>query len=320
MSSERKKIWSNLFLFLVPLVLGWATLFVLDGRERFRYFFPKYNCMGHSGWIYDMLNLIDRPVDIAFIGTSRTKDNLNDYILEQHLKGKGIDMNVLNLGYCRFGRNMHHMLAKRMLERWDLKHIILEINLKENWDGHEDFAYLAKNEELFFPVMIFNDNYLEDIFKASKARFDDMRSNVFGVEMLPPVHEDWIHGHFTDTTHADVNFLDRLAEEGKHIKKTEGVARWFRYQFSFRYIDKTIKMLEEKGCQIHFLYLPQYGLSRVPEEYDYFKKRGTVLIPPDSIYNNKYYWKDGSHMNEYGANAMSHWLKNELVAITQPPH
>ncbi|MEZ5016866.1 MAG: hypothetical protein R2800_07425 [Flavipsychrobacter sp.] len=318
--SERKKIWSNILLFALPLLLGLVGLFIANGNERFRYHFPKYNCSGHSGWIYDRLNLIDRKVDIAFLGTSRTMDAINDHVLEQRIKDSGVDMNVLNMGYCRFGRNMHHLLAKRMLERWDLKHVILEINLKENWDGHEDFAYLASNEELFQPVMIFNDNYIEDIYKASKARFDDVRSQLFRVDMLPPVHDDWLFGHFTDTTHVASEVLDRLAEEGKHIQKTEGFSRWFRYQYSFRYIDKTIKMLEEKGCQVHFLYLPQYGLSRVPEEYDFFKKRGTVLIPPDSIYNNKYYWKDGSHMNEYGATAMSQWLKHELVAIIQPPH
>lgn len=318
--SERKKIWSNILLFSIPLLLCWVMLFMVKGSERFRYHFPKYNCMGHSGWIYDRLNLIERDVAIAFVGTSRTMDNVNDLILEQHLKNANIDMNVLNMGYCRFGRNMHHLLTKRMLERWDLKHVILEINLKENWDGHEDFAYLAGNEELFMPVMIFNDNYIEDIYKASKARFDDIRSKLFQVNMLPEVHKDWLYGHFTDTTHESIEVLERLAEEGKHIKKTTGFTRWFRYQYSFSYIDKTIKMLEEKGCKVHFLYLPQYGLSRVPEEYDYFKKRGNVLIPPDSIYNNMYNWKDGSHMNEYGATAMSHWLKHELVDLIQPPH
>ncbi len=318
--SERKKIWTNLILFLVPFVLAMIALFMVKGNERFRYYFPRYNCMAHSGWLYDRLHFVKRDVDLAFIGTSRTMDAVNDLKLEQGLKEEGLDMKVTNMGYCRFGRNMHHMLIKEMVQKWNLKYLVLEINLKENWDGHIDFGYMAGNEEVLAPVMVFNDNYITDIRKSATARFDALRSNLFGVDMLPPIHDDWVYGHMKDTTHVDDALLDRLVEEGKHIKRMTGFPRWFRYQYSFRYLEKIFKLLEEEGCQVFFLYLPQYGVPDEPHELAYYEKRGTVLMPPKSVYWNRYYWKDGSHMNDYGATALTSWLKEEIAKSIRSRH
>lgn len=316
---ERKKIWSNIILFLLPIALVIAIVFIVPANERFNYYFPKFNCMGHSGWLYDRLHLIDTnsAIDVAFVGSSRTIDGVADNLLEDSLKKKGIDVNVLNFGYCRFGRNMHHMLVKRMLEQWKPKCVVIEVTAKENWDGHPDFGYMANNQELFAPVMIFNDNYIEDIKNGFVTRFDAIRSDLFGVDELPPVQNDWKYGHMSDTTHVDPEILRKQQQKWQTIKRTTGFARWFYYQYPLTYLEKTIKLLQQNDCKVVFLYLPAYGAWDKPQEYDWYKKRGIVLIPPKNMYENQYYWKDGNHMNDYGAENMSYWLAGELSAIIQ---
>lgn len=315
--SERKKIWSNITLFLLPIALVITIVFIVPANERFNYYFPKYNCMGKSGWIYDRLHNDEHPADIVFLGSSRTIDGIGDKYIEDSLQQLGGEMNVLNLGYCRFGRNMHYILAKRAIEKWKPKCIVIEVTAKENWDGHPDFGYMATNQELFAPVMIFNDNYLQDIGNALTARFDNLRSNWFGVNDLPPVNTE-VYGHKLDTTHVSPNVLIEQKEKRMtQMIRTKGLARWFYYQYPLSYLDKTVALLQENNCEVVFLYLPAYGSWEHPQEYEWYKKRGTLLIPPKSIYENRFFWKDGNHMNDHGARSMAGWLAKELAAVIQ---
>ncbi len=299
----------------MPFVVVSVLLFVLPFDKRFGSAFVKDNCDAHATLLHDRIFHNDKPVDIAFFGTSHTKDAVSDYWLEDALRDKGIDMHVMNFGYCRLGRNMPYLLLKECLRTKKPKYIVLEVTEKENRDGHMDFGYMADSKELFTPVLIFNDNLIQDLFKGLVVRFEAIKQKWLGQYNEPPKRTD-DYGHSADWTVAGEEEMQYQKENKmKNYKRSKGFSRWFYNQYSFNYIDKTIALANEHGIKVLFLYLPEYACLDVPEEIDFYKKRGPVLLPPDSLYQIPEHWKDVKHMNDKGAGALASWIADELEGV-----
>lgn len=312
---KHKKIWVGVLWVLLPFVVASILLFALPFDKRFGYVFVKDNCSGQSVLLHDRLFYNDKPIDIAFFGTSHMKDAVNDYRLEEELNNRGVGVHVMNMGYCRMGRNMPYHLLKEMLKTKKPRCIVLEIAEKENRDGHMDFAYMADAEDVLAPVLIFNDNIFQDFFKALVVRFEAFKQKLLK-QYKEPAKRTEDYGHGTDWTIANANEMQQHKDSKmKNYKRTTGFARWFYNKYSFNYIDKTIALAEKHDVQVLFLYLPEYASLDMPEEIEFYKQHSSVLIPPDSIYQNTVNWKDVRHMNTTGADALTPWLADELEVI-----
>lgn len=268
--------------------------------------------MGYSGWIYDRLHHNEERVDIVFTGSSKTINAVNCQWLDDGLAERGVDNTSANLGFCRLGRNMHYTIIKEAIETKHPHAIIIEVSEKENRDGHMDFAYVADAVDIWSPVLVFNDNLFQDIGKATAVRFEAMKQKLLGKYIPPPVHKT-TYGYVPDSSLADVqSLLDIKAGKVNNWKYSKGISRWFYNQQAFNNIDRIKKLADKNGCDLYFLYLPGFGSIPQPEENEFYKSRGTLLIPPAEILNNPHYYKDELHMNDYGAKALSKWLAGEL--------
>lgn len=276
--------------------------------------------MQQSGLIYDRIFLNDKPADLAFFGTSHTIDGICDYRMEDSLRELGLPLHVLTLGYCRLGRNAPYVILKDLLKFKQPQCIVIEVTEKENRDGHMDFAYLADTKDVLFPELIFNDNIFQDWFKALVVRFESKKRKLFGQYDLPPVNKV-NYGHREDWSIINKDELKRQQENKlKNYKYTTGFARWFYNKYSFNYIKEMVKMAKDRGIKVVFLYTPEIASVSLPEELEFYKQFGDVLIPPDEIYQNPQYWKDVKHMNDHGAYAMAGWLSRSLAPYLKPPN
>lgn len=317
--NERKKIWKNICLLLFPFVIGVILLFALPFDKRFAYNFTHDNCMGQSGFIYDRLHHNTTPVDIALLGTSHTLDAVSDKRMEETLHRSGDTTHVLNMGYCRFGRNMHYALFQELLKYKDPKYIIIEVTEKENRDGHMDFAYMADAGDVLFPQLIFNDNILEDWWKALTVRFESYRQKLLG-KYHSPVVRTQLYADRQDASIADEGDMQYQKETRlDNYEYSTGFGRWFYNQISFAYLDEIHALAQENDVKIFFLYLPQYASIPQPEEVKKYEEYGTVLYPPEEIYSNPQNWKDIEHMNSNGSRLMSDWLADNLSTFATPP-
>ena len=305
---------------IMPFVVACVLLFLLPTDKRFAYNFPKDNCMNQAGLLYDRMVLNKKPVDITFFGTSRTIDGVSDSLVEAHLIENGIDLSVMNMGYCRLGRNMPYVLLKELLKHKKPKYVVLEVTEKENWDGHMDFAYLAEGKDVLIPQLLFNDNIVQDMFKALVVRFEAVKQKWLGQYVSSQI-DSRDYGHRVDHQTIDAG-VARYQKENhvKNYKKASSFTRWFYYRVSFGYIDKFVELAKENNVEVFFLYLAQYASIDKPEEIEFYKERASVLIPPDSVYHKEQYWKDLDHMNHSGATALSKWLTDELLPVVKPQH
>lgn len=311
--NKNKKILLSVFWVLLPFALGCVVLFAIPYDKRFGYYFPKENCMQQSGFLYDRIFHNDKPADIVFLGTSHTIDGVCDYRMEHSLKELGLSLHVLNSGYCRPGRNAQYAILKDLLKTKKPKCVVIEVCEKENRDGHIDFAYLADTKDVLLPALVFNDNVLEDLYNALVVRFESVKQRVLN-QYEPDSINTINYGHREDWTVMEKDIAKSQREHRvRDYKYTRGFARWFYNKISFRYIEKMVALAKINNIKVYFLYMPEYASISHPEEIVFYEKRGTLLLPPDSIYNKPEYWKDVLHMNDDGAYAMSDWLSLKLA-------
>ena len=167
-----KRFLKNTILFLALPITGLAFLFLPDYDKAFAWHFIKGDCGGHGARMYDRIYENTKPVDMAFLGSSHIISALNDEQIEDSIQSQGIDLHFANLGYCRLGRNMTYVLFKELMKKKQTKYVILEVRNDEDRYSHPMFPYLAKSEDIWNPVILFNRDLFSDIYLATTARVE----------------------------------------------------------------------------------------------------------------------------------------------------
>lgn len=311
-----KQFLKNLLLFSSPFLLVIAYLFSNSSDRSFAYHYIEKDCGGHGKWVYNRIFKNPKPVDIAFIGSSRTIHGIMDWHLENQLTQINNDsLHLLNLGYCRLGRNMDYLLLKELLKTKQPKIVILEVREDGSRYSHPIFPYLAESQDVLWPVAFFNRDIFKDAYLALETRFEYQKKKL--LKQLPSVNEQAFssYGYGMSQNIADTVLLQqkksiRIQRAKKAVK---GIARSLHMQYSRKYLAKIATLAKHKNIQLFFLYLPEYGTPiQKPLEFSIYKHYGTVWIPPHSILTNSKNWMDDGHLNDFGAKELSNWLLQKL--------
>ena len=292
-----------------------GVLFIWPFDKQYAYRFIANDCSDKGAWIYDRIFYNQQPVDIALIGSSRTKAYGIETVMEDSLRKHGLALSVANFGYCRWGRNMDHTLIKDILKAHKIKYLILELHEEEERLSHIDFGYIADSRDVVAPVLFFDQQYFRDIYNAILVRFDIFRHRLlcdrreFGIS-----NDDHSYGYSMEKASSVV-----LAEALKGYKRAEKYKdsrfeKWINYQYPIKYLEKISAMAKENGIKIFFLYLPGYGSPEQPSNtFDYCKEFGPVFIIPQGILGDPGNWRDGGHFNDSGAIKTISWLSGQIA-------
>jgi hypothetical protein len=265
--------------------------------------------------VYQKIFTDSTSIDIAFIGSSHTWHAVNDYLIETRWNSTRDDsIHFLNLGYCRFGRNIHYLLLKDLLEKKKLKAVVLEITPEEDHYSHIDFGYLADARDLFGAPLLVNKDYFSDLFKGFISRFEQFRSQLFGnSKSLSPI--DSRFGYGADSSVMDsLNANSKLAAlQNQPVVLKTGFNEFFYLNYPRQYLRKIYKITSEHHVPLLFLYLPSFTTSADKPFYksDY-TDHGEIIFPPDSVFRNRLFWIDNDHLNDRGARAVSEKIYEEL--------
>lgn len=306
-----KKLFYLLLILLVTTIA--VTLLPVNKHYGYSKMVPVCN---QSNWIYRQIFESPEPLAVAFIGSTHTMLGVQDSILttlNEHVGGKGL---ILNLGFCEYGRSLHYVLIKDLIENRKPKAIVLEVRTFEDLSSHRDFPRLADGVEVLFPGSIVNSDYFGDVFKAFGTR-------VGGWVSSPSTswHGDQRWGYRYSDNLSDTMHLNTRAahERGRTAaRRSEG---WM-YRLSNRYPEAYLRMIadltEEHGLELYFLYLPSFAYrGERPEREDLYRELGQFLHPPDSVLLPADHWSDMLHLNRRGAEAMAGWLAQEKTGLAK---
>lgn len=300
-----KDFYRHTILFALPVVV---LLLIIPVSESWKYHSLEKDCFGHASWIYSRINEHDRPVDLAFIGSSRMLNAVNDESLSQHFDED--EVTACNLAYCRLGRNLHLLMAKKLFANHSPQTLVLEIRENEDRYSHPVFPHLANTSDVIFPHLLFNRDYPLDVKNHLLYKLSYYQEYIFNL-----IEEKESNPELFGTAPSD-----KIEDPGKLINNNTNQyfnkMDWFYLKFPRAYISKISKLCKKSNSKLVFLYLPKFGsnLANVIS-VDYYQQYGTVLIPPDSIFNKKMNWQDPTHLNQHGAEDLSSWLisKKDLL-------
>ncbi len=302
-----KRLYKNIFLFVLPIAL--AILFI-PMNTRLKYIGLRNECFDHAILLYDRSHNNPEPVDIAFFGSSRTINCIDDTLIQRKLGGK---KHIFNFGYCTLGQNIYYTLVKTLLEGKKIETVVLEVREDEDRYSHNMFPFLADTKDVLFPPLLFNRDYFVDIENHFLYKIELFQDISFG-RIKQSLHRMENYGYATGDHVATVAFLDSVqrvnAVPGIELTALE---RNFHMKYPRSYLEKLSNLCKEKKVKIIFLYLPAYGCYTKPKEYDNYKKYGEVIIPPKEIFDKKENWSDQQHFNSSGATELSSWLANYIL-------
>lgn len=272
----------------------------------------KDDCSNHAIWIYDRAFNNEKSVDIVFLGSSHFINGINDQFIEESLKEH--NHNVVNLGYCRLGRNFSYVLFKEILESKKPKHLILEVRGDEDRYSHPIFPYIGHSSDVLLANPLFNRDIFSDIWTHISYKIAVTQDVIYGTKAVEISDQSFGFASSADT--ASLIYMDEVKEKRANKRaELSKIERNFHMFFARTYLDKINLLCVENNVKLWFLYIPEYGrYTDHPKEYNTYIKYGQVLIPPLTIFDNQENWGDENHLNQTGAIKLSKWVSSEIEA------
>jgi len=304
------KLYLRIVLFFLPV---FVLLTILPINKRLKYQGLKGGCSNRGIWIHDRVFINEIPIDIAFVGTSRTSNGISDKLIQKTLEKDSIYSHVANLGYCRDGRNVSYSFIKDILKGKQIQYLFFEVREDEARKGHDIFPYVAETNDVLAPVLFYNPGYFSDIWYHFAYRLELFQDDIFNrVEPVDTVKGNFRSMFFKRTV--SPKLLDKAKERRERkYRKLPIWERNFHMHYPRGYIKKVYNLCEENGVELKFLYIPGYAIPHeLPEEIDFYKQYGEVYLPPRIIFDKQTNWVDHEHLNEAGAYELSYWFADEV--------
>ncbi len=296
----------KLLLFLLPLLLL-LVLWPIDARWRFQGL--KDDCFNHGIWIYDRIHSHPKPIDLAFLGSSRSLNGINDQLISSQWG----DREAVNLAYCRFGRNLTLVLLKELLSEQPIKTLVVEVRETEDRYSHPVFPFMAATKEVLLPNPIFNKQVVSDMWVHLAYKVELLQDQLYRQEPAAVLQTE-AYGFASPADTADPAVLEEARQRRLQPKAPlSDFENNFHMQFPRRYLKKVADLCRKNNIELVFLYLPAYGDPRkLPNEHATYLQYGKLLLPPAHILSPTTHWCDENHLNQTGAAALSQWLVTAL--------
>lgn len=276
-----------------------------------------------AGWIYERIHFDSTPIDVVFIGTSRTVAGIDSGIVEQTCRDAGGKYcSSVNFGMLHLGRNMDWLLTREVLESRQPRLLVVEVQETEYRALHPAFPYLADEWDIVSAPVVINPSFFTDLGRLP-ARQVSLFAESVAPRQFDPAH--YRGPHWDDATGKDragVVSAEKLESEqaesasaaaAKH--RLPGSLQEFEYRANVIYLEKLLDLARKKNIEIIFLYLPMYHDAAAPLFTNIYEKYGSTWRMPREIRNRHELWKDINHLNSAGAAALSRFLGTKVAEL-----
>ena len=307
-----KRFLSNILIFGFPILVVLIAIWFLQPPSDFRFHYIKGDCSGRADWIRQRIDLTNAPIDMLFLGSSRTMNAVNDQLLDSLFREADQHLGFANFGYCRLGRDLQYLLFLETLEKHPLKMLVLEVREKENLYSHPIYSHIAERPALFSAPIKHNKSYVPNLLNNWLMHLSYCQKRLLGLDEVP-IKETSLYSYQQNKHIADPAFL---AEKRKAIKFHPPKA--VVPEFPKYYLEEIIRLCEIKGIQLFFLYILENGSKNAePAGASFYANNGKLLTPALDLMESDNYWMDNIHLNEYGAQKMTKWFFDQIIEIVE---
>ena len=286
-------------------------------------------------WAYERIHFDDTPIDIAFIGSSRTARGVISPELEDHLTELGFDVNIANFSLPAAGFDVRLALAQELLAEKQPDFLVISVVEQFPRHGHQAFGDLATVGELLRSPWVVNRNLPENLVRLP------MRQIQLAMASWMPEAFGY-RAEFDPAAYAGTSVDPRIfnpgrkggpktAEEIAALKRESRFRRgnitkpilpntlaWLEFRIPRTYLRRLAEISAANGTQIVFLYLPFYGGFPEPFERNWLEQYGPVLSA-EFLREDPNFYNDVAHSSELGATRITDWLAVALFSILKQP-
>ena len=280
------------------------------------------------GWIYERIHFDPTPIDVAFIGTSHTMNGIDGEAVAAAMQaatlGDEPPVHVANLAIPGYGRNLHWIIARELLEHRAVKTLVLEVFENETRRSHPAFYSVADWSDIVGAPLLINLRYGSDLALLPLDRLllglKSLMPATFGLHAAfdPRLYDGpdpdntrvvRVHGEaFTGLRdgHADPAALYAELRQTRAAKRynmlPSRLAAW-EYAAPLYYLHQIADLAAAKHVRLVFLYLPGFGQDAA--SHDPAPYAGHTMLTVNDLLAPPAVWYDPAHLNAAGAAAVS---------------
>ena len=285
-------------------------------------------------YFYERLHFDPTPVDVVFIGSSRTATGVEPRLLQQDLERRGLNYNVVDLSLPSDGMDIRVVEAREaLLTHPETRLLVISVVEALPRDGHQAFGDLASVGDILSSPVIVNRSLPENLLRlpmrqmklaaatALPDAFDVQRTflpdeyagtlasgrDLSGWSPQQPRHP------YDSTAHAA-----DLAAESAFRKKDmtppilpESLA-WVEFGVSRSSIEEISRMARENGTRLAFLFLPFYDGYEAPAELKWLEQFGPVWSATQ-LRRDPQNYRDAAHGSPHAVPVINEWLAEKIA-------
>lgn len=287
-------------------------------------------------WIYERTHFDPAPVDVAFVGASRTMLAISAPRLKADLAARGIVAEVVNFGVIGSGRNIHWLNLEELIVAKRPKLLVLEVNETPYPYGHQAFGPVAPNIEILAPPLLVLHDWPYHIVELPYRNLRMFAAMLFPDALGIPEKFDpaRYRGSAPETTTTFRLPTGRLIDMDKTVPraKLEAGAREFEarppprrlppaiaarwYGDDQVYTQKIVDAAHARGIPVAFLFLPYFSGPTTIAAQDFYAARGTVL-DGGFVSDQPDLYEGWAHLNRRGALVMTDWVADQIAPILE---
>ena len=321
--------------YLLALVATTITLLAvalvhLPHSPYIRYQSLNDTIFSNAKWMFERLTYDSTPIDVLFLGSSRTGAAASTTLIEKALLESGSNLRVSNISLPAAGMDIRLNQLKLAIETHpEIKLIVFGVSEALPRDGHQAFSEIATVDESIHAPILVNRN-----FPSNLARLPYRQLELWLATQAPQVFGYSIT--FNPDTYKGIDASTKEQEEGKKIIKDsqehylllldESDRRKreitppilppslasIEFGVSRHYIEEAKMLTNERGIKLVFLFLPFFNGYKVPLDVDWLLHRGDLWTPEDISMDATLY-TDAAHLNWNGAIRLSPWFSQKII-------
>lgn len=293
-------------------------------------------------WVYDRLAHDPAPVNVLFVGSSRTARGANVELIEAELGARGLgEVRVANVSEPAAGLDIRlTKISEAFAERpGQIRLVVLAVTEALPRDGHQAFGDLATVRELLTAPWIVN-RLLPIHLAGLPHRQIELAAATFAPEAYgrraafdPSAYAGTTPDHrdFNDSTWREAEAAQRAAPEAhaeamakESAMRKRGITRPIlpaalgdvEFGVSRGYIRRIRALAEAQGAEVVFLFLPFHQGFAAPVDIDWLESVAPVWSATWMMEDPMNY-TDAAHASQQGVELLAPWLADRIASALE---
>lgn len=335
----RRASWS------VALIVGFAVLLavaaaMLPDRPYRRWSSLHGTIYAETQWIYERCRFDPTPIDVAVVGTSRSREGVSAPRLEADLDARGPPLHVVNFSLVQAGRGSDLAMLDELLREKKPRLIVYEIQEYPNRLVHPAYKFIASPDSVATSLLWRNNEYVDDIvylpYRQMKSFWDGLLQGA-GLGDARFVRSAY-PGPLRETTGsmpyegADVENLQTPEDPAKlrqdffvfrtsnqrRGERTPAVLKELAAWDDRAFLERVVALAHSHGVPIVFLHVPYFDGSETTQGREIYGGLAPIWDPA-FLRDRSDIWNNIVHLTGSGSRVLTDWLAVRVADFMGEP-